>query len=128
MNGINIYIALGQSTDPIAGARSDEIQTGCDAIEIASASEQQWREFVAGRKEWSVSVDWLLGTGRSLTDLLSVGQSYTLNIVSRSGSSGSAVLSGRAIMTQCRIRATTGNLVQGSFQFKGATALNASSS
>lgn len=128
MNGINIYIALGQSTDPIAGARSDEIQCGCDVIEVASVSYSQWREYVAVRKDWSVNVDWLLGTGRSLTDLLSVGQSYTLNIVSRSGSSGSAVLSGRAIMTQCRIRATTGNLVQGSFQFKGATALNASSS
>lgn len=125
MNGINLYISTGTSTDPIAGARSDEIQVGCDVFEIASADEQSWKEFAAGRNEWSVTVDWLLMSGRSPgTDLLSVGNTYTLNVVF----SGAAVLSGDSIMTMCRIRSTTGNLVQGVFQFKGKTALSSISS
>lgn len=118
-NGNNLIIALGGTA--IAGAKSAEIQTSCDKIEIASASNNTWQKLIAGRKRWNVTVGYLVTLSNTGADLLRVGTIYTLSIKTRAG----VVLAhGNALMTDCRIDAATGSLIKGSFAFTGADILN----
>lgn len=123
--GQNIIILRGGTA--IAGVKSNEIQSGADTIEISSPNSSQWKEYIAGRKEWSVNVNYLvaatsaLDAASSLKDLLKVGETYTLLIKDRDASTS---VTGNAILTTCRITATFGNIAQGSFQFRGTGALS----
>lgn len=100
----------------IAGVKSDEIQSGAETIEIASATQQDWKEFIAGRKEWSLNTNYLLLADSRLADLLNVGTVYELAVTDREGNT---TVSGRAILTICKQTHTRGNLCQGTFQFRG---------
>lgn len=115
----------------IAGTRSNEAQSSADTIETASPTSGEWRTFLAGRKDWSVNVGYLvmddsvLGVpyGSGVRDLLKVGTSYTLKFKERNAADGDGV-SGTAILTNCVISATIGSLVTGSFSFKGTGELS----
>lgn len=107
---------------PIAGTRANEITSGCETIEIASATSGSWREFITGRKSWSITVNWLLITLDPIM-LLEVGNTYHLTIKRNNGASGSAWCDGDAILTQCKITATKGQLAQGTFTFQGTGSL-----
>lgn len=120
INGNTLFIATSTSTVPIAGTRSNEIQVDGEVIEISSPSQGAWREFIMGRKEWSVTVGWLVLANQDVQKLLDVGTSYTLKFRTTS----TAYVTGTAIMTNCKITATRGSLVQGSFTFKGNGALS----
>lgn len=120
INGNNIFISVGTSTTPIAGTKSNEIQVDGEMIEIASPTQGSWRQFIAGRREWSVTVGWLVLTNQDVQKLLDVGTSYTLKF----RTTDTAYLTGTAIMTNCKITANRGSLVQGSFTFKGNGALS----
>lgn len=111
----NNIIVLSSGT-AIAGVKSDEIQSGAETIEIASATQQDWKEFIAGRKEWSLNTNYLLLADSSLADLLNVGTVYELAVTDREGNT---TVSGRAILTICKQTHTRGNLCQGTFQFRG---------
>lgn len=120
LNGNTLFIATSTNTVPIAGTRSNEIQVDGETIEIGSPSQGAWREFITGRKEWSVTVGWLVLANMDVQKLLNVGTSYNLKF----RTTGTAYLTGTAIMTNCKINATRGSLVQGSFTFKGNGALS----
>lgn len=120
LNGNTLFIATSTNTVPIAGTRSNEIQVDGEVIEISSPSQGAWCEFITGRKKWSVTVGWLVLTNAAVQKLLYVGQSYTLKFRTTS----TAYVTGTAIMTNCKITATRGSLVQGSFTFKGNGALS----
>lgn len=120
MNGNNIIVLCDGTA--IAAAKSAEINSGADVIEVASATSGVWREFIAGRKEWSVSVGYLVLADTGLADLLKVGTTYTIKV---SGRGATGYLTGSAVMTTCKITANRGNLVTGSFAFKGSGALTA---
>ena len=122
MNGNNIIIGTmsGTTFTPIAATKSNEMQTDCETIEISSPSVGDWRTYMAGRKSWSVQVSFLVTTASNIRQLLSVGTSYTIVMRDRTNTSS---VSGSAIMTTCKISATRGNLVTGSFVFKGTGAL-----
>lgn len=121
LNGNNIIVYSGGSA--IAGTRSNEIQTQCELIEISSPSEGQWRKYIAGRKDWRLSVGFLVSSQATvLSQLLNIGQTYTLKIFER-GYESSRNVSGQAILKTCKITATRGNLCQGSFEFVGCSAL-----
>lgn len=111
----NNIIVLRNGT-AIAGVKSDEIQSGSETIEIASATQQDWKEFIAGRKEWSLNTNYLLLADSRLADLLNVGTVYELAVTDREGNT---TVSGRAILTICKQTHTRGNLCQGTFQFRG---------
>lgn len=111
----NNIIVLSSGT-AIAGVKSDEIQSGAETIEIASATQQDWKEFIAGRKEWSLNTNYLLLADSRLADLLNVGTVYELAVTDREGNT---TVSGRAILTICKQTHTRGNLCQGTFQFRG---------
>lgn len=119
-HGNNIFISLESTGEVIAGTRSNEIQTGCETIEICDPSQGNWRKYLAGRKDWSVTVGFLVSASSTLSELLNVGTTYTVRIMK-----GTAVaLSGSAICTQTKITAQNNQLVQGSFTFKGSGALS----
>lgn len=119
-NGNELIIALGGT--PIACARSAQITNQCETIEIASASQNTFRKFIAGRAEWKVSVGRLVAAVSDVgTDLLRVRTTYTLAVVDRSNN---IIVSGQAICTSADVQATRGSLATGSFQFQGTDALS----
>lgn len=119
IKGNNIIIYRGNNA--IAGTVSNEIQSGVDLIEISSPTSGQWKEYIAGRKSWSVNVNFLVLQNGDSLNLLSVGTNYTLTFRNR-GSSYVGV-TGTAMLKTCKITATKGNLVQGTFQFVGVSQL-----
>lgn len=58
LQGRNLIISAGGQV--IGASRSCDINIHCESIPIASATNGQWREFLAGRKEWSVTTNSLL--------------------------------------------------------------------
>ena len=118
--GNNILITKDGTV--IGSTRSNEIQSEAELIQISSPITGEFKEYITGLKSWSVNVSYLIGTNGRLTDLLAVGNTYTLVLKPR-GSSAIAV-SGTAILKTCKITATKGNLCQGSFQFVGTGPLS----
>jgi len=117
MQGNNLLVhALSGYSDIVYAAKSCEISVSAETTEIASPTTGQWKEYLVGRKEWSISCGYLVSDTKFDTDLLRVGNFVAISVNKR-GSSTS--LLGSAIVTQCSITATRGNLVQGSFIFKG---------
>ena len=62
---------------PFAAVKTHSMDTSADAIEKASATQQQWREFVPGRKDWSMTLNYLVleNADSNIEDLLKVGMS-----------------------------------------------------
>lgn len=120
VNGNIFKVVVSGTTPPlIAGAKSDDIEVRCDTQEVASPTQGDWREFLAGRKEWSVNTSYLVSTG-DLQKVLAVGTTYPVLFVdTRSGYE----LRGMAILVAAKITATKGNLTTGSFKFQGTGAL-----
>ena len=115
MNGNNIIILKGATA--IAGTKSQEIQTGCEVIEISSPTTGTWRQYLAGRKEWGISVSYLVLAASGMADLLQIGESYTIVIKDRDNTTS---LSGTAILKSAKQTYTRGNLVAGAYQFVGS--------
>ena len=134
LNGNIILVQLDGQT--IAGTKTTEIQVDSELIEIASATQGTYREFIVGRKQWQVTVNYLLMyatyqqtftyPNASMTDALLVGNSYTLKFKNRASYYDQPItLEGTAILRTCKITATRGNLIQGTFTFVGNGALSA---
>ena len=133
LNGNIILVQLDGHT--IAGTKTTEIQVDSELIEIASATQGTFREFIVGRKQWQVTVNYLLMyatyqqmftyPNASMTDALLVGNSYTLKFKNRANYYDQPItLKGTAILRTCKITATRGNLIQGTFTFVGNGALS----
>ena len=123
-NGNNIIIGTmdGSTFTPIAAVKSHDIQNQCDVIEKASATQQTFKEYIAGREEWGVNVSYLVlqDANSNIEDLLKVRQTYRICI---KGRTGTYALYGDAICTQCKQSYQNGNLSVGSYAFKGTGAL-----
>ena len=120
VNGNNILIGTmsGSTFTAFAAVKSHDIDTLCDLIEKSSATQQDWKEYIAGRKEWSINVSYLVlqNASSNIEDLLRVGTTYHIRI---KGRTGSYKLSGDAICQQCKQSYQRGNLSVGSFALKG---------
>lgn len=120
-NGNNIIIMLdGQR---MAAVKTHSVSTQSEAIEVSSANDGEWKHYRSGRKEWSLTVNYLvLSDGESnITDLLKAGSTYPIVSRQRNGQFG---VTGRALCTQCEQVYTRGNLCTGRFSFKGTGSLN----
>lgn len=133
LNGNIILVQVDGHT--IAGTKTTEIQVDSELIEIASAAQGAYREYLTGRKQWQVTVNYLLMyatyqemftyPNASMTDALLVGNSYTLKFKNRANHFDQPItLKGTAILRTCKITATRGNLIQGTFTFVGNGALS----
>ena len=125
MTGKDITVTLSQGGVALANTRirSNDIQTGCDTIEKASSSQQDWKEYVAGRKGWTLTVNYLVLASTQVADLLYAGQLF--DITMKSGNTN--LLTGTALMTAVKQVATVGNLATGAFTLQGSGALSAAS-
>jgi len=113
--GNNIIVLMNGVA--IAGTKSDELQVDCETIEIASATDQGWTHYIAGRKSWSLTVGFLLLANADIRNVLNNGSNVTLIIKGRNDNSNT--LTGNAIMRTQKLTFTRGNLAQGSIQFIG---------
>lgn len=116
MNGNNLIVYSGGVA--IAAVKGNEIQSDVNMIEKSSSTDEEWSHFIAGRKSWSITLNYLILTDAGVKDLLNVGNDYTLKFKGRSAEDTNSV-SGAAILKTCKISAQRGNLVTGSFQFVG---------
>lgn len=117
-HGKDIIVYLNGTA--IASTRSNDIGSSCELIETASRSDGSSRHYTAGLKEWDVTTSFLVASDSALLSaLLAVGTTYTIVIGPAGQSSITTGVTGSAILQTCRITATKGNLVQGSFSFKG---------
>lgn len=125
----NLFIVLisnGTSYVPMACCKSNEIESRCGTIEVASPTQGSSREFIADRREWSFSTTYLVSADSTdqwarLGDILQVGNTVPIMWKNRQTQE---TLVGDAIVTACKITATKGSLCVGSFSFKGTGALS----
>lgn len=113
-NNVLIY----QDGKVIAGTKSNDAQSDADLIEKSSPNSGAWREYVAGRNSWTMNTNYLVLADNGVRDLLKVGTEYTLTFKER-GRADTDGVTGKALLKTCKITATMGNLVQGTFQFVG---------
>lgn len=110
----------------IAAAKSCTLSSSCELIEISSPNTGTYREYIAGRKEWSVRLSRLVLENQTFEETMDVGTRYDISMLvpNRDDFSFSyfAVV-GSAILTKCEIAATVGNLAQGVIEFKGSGVL-----
>ena len=112
---LNIY----SGNKVIAMSRSCEIDEQCDVKEVSSPASGKARTFKAGRSTWGIQLQFLVSADATVKDhLQKVGETYTISF-KRNGDA-SDVMTGEAICTQCKITATLGNLLQGTFIFQGS--------
>ena len=126
-NGNTILVYLGNTL--VGGMKSNDIETDIEMVEVSSPATGTWRTYRTGRKEWKVTVNYLVlnnsslgNNAAALKDLLCIGNSYTLKFMPRGGDSSTGV-AGTAILKTCRVSAAKGNLVTGQFTFIGSGAL-----
>ena len=110
----------GSTFTAFAAVRSHDIDTLCDLIEKSSATQQDWKEFITGRKEWSITVNYLILAAEKITDLLYVGQTFDITVKNQTAAGVTPVaVTGKTIMTGVKHVATVGTLAQGTFTLKG---------
>lgn len=118
--GRNILIGTmsGSTFTAFAAVKGHDIESQCDLIEKASSAQQQWREFVPGRKEWSLNLEYLVlqDANSNIEDLMRVGSIVT---VREKGRTGNYYVQGQALVVSCRQRFQEGSLSVGNFQLKG---------
>ena len=124
MIGQDILVILSQGGTALASTcvKSQDIQTDCPTIEKASSTQQDWVEKIAGRKSWSISINYLVMRAAQVRDLLYIGQTFTVTVRDRNNTSGGSI-SGTAIMTNVHGLASFGNLATGSMKLEGSGAL-----
>lgn len=108
----------------IAALKSVEFNSTCGTNEVSDPDQGEWKRFLKGRKEWSVSSSWLVPTAAAMkTNILTVGQTYTLLFGDNTGSALNYI-SGTAICTEASVKSNVNDLVNGSFRFKGSGAIS----
>lgn len=113
LDGNNVY-------QTIAASNSCDIEVACDVKEISSPSSGVFRSFVAGRKSWTVRVNWMVYTTDTVkSKLTSVGSSFGLRMTV-SGNASTDILSGSAILVQAQVQGSVGNILRGSWTFQGS--------
>ena len=126
---ILIYLTYNNTTVGITSCKSSELTGQSDLIEKASSTQQKWREYIAGRNEWGFTASYIVmraapsvtnQIGGTLADLLKIGTKFGVTIRDRANTYS---LSGSAFLQQVKQTYTVGNLIVGSFQFKGTGAL-----
>lgn len=124
--GNNLIVQLGSTPAPIGAAKNCSIELDSDTIEVSSPTQGTYKNYLATRKGWRVTVGYLVTLTSGVTAMknhfLMVGTTYTLTFNVRGDSNDK--LTGQAICTACHIDAVRGSLVSGSFEFLGTGALS----
>lgn len=125
IHGKNLIVKLNDET--IAACKSCSIKMDGELIEVASPTSSVFKEFIPGRVTWSVSSSHLVTHGIMLSAASLINKVVQLKFMFSENELHTAdgvVMYGSAIINQCRIEATKGNLAQGSFTFQGTGELH----
>ena len=95
---------------------SHDVQTNGDTMEVAGATQGDWREFIPDRKTWVMTATCLVISSAIFANLLQAGNTFSLKSTDRQLENN---VHGIARLEESRITAQRGNLVQGFFRFKG---------
>ena len=107
----------------LAASKSLELNINGETIEVGRTSADMWRKFITGRKDWSISVSTLVGSGQFTASAAMIGKTYVVKFVNGQ-SATSAMLSGICICKQVKITEQKGSIAKGSFVFQGTGALS----
>jgi hypothetical protein len=114
MNGNKII--LTKNGVAVGALVSHDVQTECELIEVAGASQGTFREFIPGRKTWVMTATCLVVSSAFFANMLQAGNTFSMK---STDSQQECNVHGRARLEEIRITAQRGNLVQGFFRFKG---------
>lgn len=117
-NGKNIIVQRldGATWTAIAAARTDEIEVDGELMEIASRTQAGWREYLAGRKTWSVQTGYLVTQVSNIREVLQVNTRVRLRI---GGTGTGEYLTGYAWVKKQKLTAPNGGLANGTVVFQG---------
>ena len=123
INGNQIILKkyVNNQWQTIGYIRSQEPTTRADMMEVSNPNQGAWREFLAGRKDWQMTANWIVGVTSQIAWLLEVGEKYQLRCEDRNNSN--VYVEGYAFIDTVKITMTRGNIIQGSFHFTGTGAL-----
>lgn len=108
----------------LAASKSCGVDMNVDTKEIALAGAGISKSYIAGRVSWSITTNHLVGDTDKVEDMLKrVGKVFELSVNMRSSPDAEKNMRGMAICAQCKITATRGSLIQGSFIWKGTGSL-----
>lgn len=116
IHGKKIIVKVGGTA--IAGAKSCEISIKGDQIETASPTTGEWRDFIAGRKEWSVTCGHLIPASGTPLKSNAAMVNTVVTLIIETDMTGDT-LTGQAIVETWKASGTVGNLATGTFQFRG---------
>ena len=122
-NGKDLILKDSSNGIVLAASKSLELNINGETIEVGRMSGEMWRKFITGRKDWSISVSTLVGSGQFSASAAMIGQTYGVKFVNGQ-SATAALLSGICICKQVKITEQKGSIAKGSFVFQGTGALS----
>ena len=122
-NGKDLILKDSSNGIVLAASKSLELNINGETIEVGRTSADMWRKFITGRKDWSISVSTLVGSGQFTASAAMIGKTYGVKFVNGQ-SATSAMLSGICICKQVKITEQKGSIAKGSFVFQGTGALS----
>lgn len=120
MTGKDIIVILSQNGTAMASTciKSQDIKVDADMIEKASSTQHEWKEYVAGRKGWQLSINYLVLTSTKILDLLLAGGTFTVTM--REAGTQTGGVTGTALLRSVGQVFTVGSLAQGNFSLLGS--------
>ena len=116
-HGKDLRITTATDGTLVALAKTCTINVECDEIEISGKASGRWREVMAGRLAWSISIGYLVTAGNVAQDVLKVGT--MVNVKVKDGETGTPLV-GRALVRRCQVTGTVRNLSTGDCQLTGS--------
>ena len=108
----------GQNWAAVGATKSDSLKVDGEDIEISSATDADWKHFIAGRMSWSLTIGFLVTQVADVRKVLTVNTRVKIRIGGRSFAAASG-LEGYAIIKSCDMSLTRNALAQGSMQLLG---------
>lgn len=116
-HGKDLRITTATDGTLVALAKTCTINVECDEIEISGKTSGRWREVMAGRLAWSISIGYLVTAGNVAQDVLKVGT--MVNVKVKDGETGTPLV-GRALVRRCQVTGSVHNLSTGDCQLTGS--------
>lgn len=123
LKGNDVILKTGTGANTQGGGttmalmKSCEIELKCDTIEVVPTSNNRFHRYIPGRMSWEITSNHLVVQMNGSDAMLMVGTGFVIQFRNRDNSRDA--MYGNAICTECKIVATRGNLVTGSFRFQG---------
>ena len=113
IHGRNILIYSGGHV--VAAARTCSISMSVDDTEVSNPASTSTRNYIAGRKSWTVTITKLVTVAHTIFENLD--QEVRLSFMVRGSSTDR--MTGNAIVKNADVSGTVGSLTTGNFTFQG---------